>query len=199
MGVPPRFKTSVLFGIAFLLLSNFAGCSDRQEIRPIRVASWGGRFQDDLVENWVKPASRPLFDTDRNGSLERRVRRLTARIEKGINDLDLVHVEEHYVKIPESRNLFESFPERLIPNIPDDLRDASAVPVLQYAYVLAYRNDSVKATRILTWQDFWDTKSFPQKRGLRDVPIGNVEIALLSLGRDLRRGTLRPKALSGPG
>lgn len=193
MGFPARGKSTALFVIAILSLTYFPGCSNKQDARPIRVASWGGRFQDDLVESWVKPAAERCSIQIETVPWNGEYGALTVRIEKGINDLDLVHVEAHYVKIPESRTLFEPFPERLISNVPDDLRDASAVPVLQYAYVLAYRNDSVKATRILTWQDFWDTKSFPQKRGLRDVPIGNVEIALLSLGRDLQRELYDPK------
>jgi putative spermidine/putrescine transport system substrate-binding protein len=111
---------------------------------------------------------------------------LSARIARGINNWDLVHVEAHYVRMPQATELFESYPQRSLVTLePAFGSTAQAVPVLQYAYVLAYLRNAKTAKHQIDWRTFWDVKQFPGNRAVRDFPVGNIEIALMSEGLDV--------------
>jgi putative spermidine/putrescine transport system substrate-binding protein len=170
---------------ASFVLSGCSGCKKESDRPKLRLVSWGGKFQQDMIDDWIKPAAeREGIDIQTeawNGDYEV----LTSRIERGLNTWDLVHVEAHYVGHQRRSELFVGFPNRDIPLLSPDLRDPYAVPVLQYAYLLAYRSDKLKTQKQPDWSDFWDTQSFPGLRGLRDFPIGNIEISLVALGRNI--------------
>jgi putative spermidine/putrescine transport system substrate-binding protein len=157
---------------------------ETKDQQPVRLVSWGGQFQEDLLNFWIKPAAKschvPLEAEAWNGEYAA----LSSRIKKGINAWDIVHVEAHYVQNPDAGDLFESFPERKLMGVSKALQNDRAVPILEYGYVLTYRTDKIKVNKPLTWIDFWDTNRYPGKRGLRDFPLGNIEIALASMGRD---------------
>ncbi|BBE10414.1 FAD/FMN-containing dehydrogenase [Mycoavidus cysteinexigens] len=52
-----------------------------------------------------------------------------------------------------------------------------------FTIVLAYRTDAFKARQApRTWQDFWDVKNFPGRRGLRKSPFDTIEEALMADG-----------------
>lgn len=160
--------------------------------RPVRIVSWGGLFQQALLNDWWQPASEACgikFEADSwNGDYGA----LSARIRKGINDWDLVHVEAHYVENPSAPSLFERFDLNLT-SIDPELKNPFAVPILEYGYVLAYRKDILHIDRQLGWKDFFDVQHIQGRRGLRDVPVGNIEIALVSLGRNLNQVLYDPK------
>jgi len=50
-----------------------------------------------------------------------------------------------------------------------------------WSTVMAYNADKLK-TAPVTWGDFWDTKKFPGKRGMRKGPRYNLEFALMADG-----------------
>lgn len=51
-----------------------------------------------------------------------------------------------------------------------------------YAIVMAYRSDVYKNAGPKNWADFWDTKTFPGRRGFYRNPKGVLESALLAAG-----------------
>jgi putative spermidine/putrescine transport system substrate-binding protein len=55
------------------------------------------------------------------------------------------------------------------------------VGIFVWSTVMAYDADKLKGTPT-TWADFWDTKKFPGKRGLRKGARYNVEFALMADG-----------------
>lgn len=62
-------------------------------------------------------------------------------------------------------------------------RKEYAVGAVAYSTALGYRTDKVPAGKTLTgWKDFWDVKTFPGPRTLRDTPQENLEFALLADG-----------------
>ena len=50
-----------------------------------------------------------------------------------------------------------------------------------WSTVMAYNADKLKVAPV-TWGDFWDTKKFPGKRGMRKGPRYNLEFALMADG-----------------
>jgi putative spermidine/putrescine transport system substrate-binding protein len=59
------------------------------------------------------------------------------------------------------------------------------VAFLSYSEVLAVRTDKLPPGKEMkSWADFWDVKTFPGPRTMRNMPEGNVEFALLADGVD---------------
>ncbi|NPD85149.1 extracellular solute-binding protein [Lentimicrobium sp. L6] len=172
-------QLSIFLVLIFLITS----CSSKKE-KSVKFISWGGKFQKDLVENWVKPISDTLNISLTSESWNGDYGILTSRITKGINTWDIIHVEDHYINHPSAENIFEKFNTENKCKFKDELFNEYGIPLLQYGYILAYdtRNNEVENP---TWNDFFNIQSFSGKRGLRDFPIGNIEIALLALGRGL--------------
>ncbi len=58
-----------------------------------------------------------------------------------------------------------------------------AVGAIAYSTTIGFRTDKAPAGKAFNgWRDFWDTKSFPGPRTLRDSPIENLEFALVADG-----------------
>lgn len=183
--------------VLLLMLSELGlviGCRDKKQdsSEPIRIVSWGGRFQQDLFKDWWTPAAESCGVKIEPDSWDGVYGALTARIQKGINDWDLVHVEAHYVQNADASSLFESF-NRTIDSIDPGLVNQTAVPVLQYGYALAYRRDLLHRTNQPDWAEFFDVGRWPGRRSLRDFPVGNIEIALLAEHRDVNQVLYDPK------
>jgi putative spermidine/putrescine transport system substrate-binding protein len=180
----------VASAIFFSLRAHRKSRQDAAGQRQVNVVSWGGQFQQDLMQNWLLPAARQRGIAVRAASWDGDYGTLTTRIENGLNNWDLVHVEAHYVETPRHENLFEPI-DRVLPLLASpELAKDRAVPVLEYGYVLASRSDKLDLPRPLRWRDFFDTR-IVQRRGARDFPIGNIEIALLSRGYDLKTALYR--------
>lgn len=193
--IPPHIRSAAVVASTALL---FSCGQDSQEDSTVRVVSWGGQFQADLIESWVQPASKAANVSLQTETWDGDYGALTTRIEKHLNTWDLIHVELFFVKNPRSRNLFEAFPNRSLETLGDAIRNDEstsslvasgyAVPVLEYAYVLAGRrgNNGAYDPATLNWAQFWDIKKIPGRRGLRDFPVGNIEVSLASLGHNSR-------------
>lgn len=56
-----------------------------------------------------------------------------------------------------------------------------------YSMILAYRTDKVPAGKTVDgWKSYWDAKTFPGPRAMRDTPLENLEFALLADGVGLK-------------
>lgn len=174
----------MVIALVALAAAGCRGAEDRLPANPVvRLASWGGRFQDDLVRLWVEPAARQCELELQTQSWNGDYAALTARIQRGVNDWDVVHVEAHYVANPFADSLFEAFPgRRLSTALPTLAGEPRAVPVLEYGYLLAFRRDLLNIEHSPDWSVFFES-SLAGRRGVRDFPVGNIEAALLALGR----------------
>jgi putative spermidine/putrescine transport system substrate-binding protein len=56
------------------------------------------------------------------------------------------------------------------------------VGTIVWAVLMAYNADRLKGNEPVTMADFWDTKKWPGKRGMRQGPKLNLEIALMADG-----------------
>lgn len=187
MSIIFRTRRAVLFTVIVIGAALLLNCTKTtpEKPRPIKIVSWGGQFQEDMRTNWWLPVQQKCGIEFEPGSWDGSYGALSARIQRGINDWDIVHVEAHYVKTPEEESLFERFPDRKLERIDQQLNSPMAVPILEYGYVLAYRNDLIKTSTTPDWSTFFDTTNLPGHRALRDFPLGNIEIALLSKGYNL--------------
>ena len=191
-----KWKRNALAAITLVILAPIS-CSDAPKPNePIHIVSWGGQFQADLMQTWVEPAAKEAGVPIRTEIWAGDYGALSLRIKSGLNAWDLVHVEAHYVMDPRRSELFHvldidlnstsvdrSFLDN--PQTATVLKENMVIPVLQYAYVAFARGEETQqAPNKFTWSDFWNIKQYPGRRGLRNTPIGNIEAALLSMGRN---------------
>jgi putative spermidine/putrescine transport system substrate-binding protein len=97
---------------------------------------------------------------------------------------DIVEVESPDVSRGCDEGLFEKMDWSKVGNKADFQPAAvheCGVGVFVWSTVLAYNGDKLK-TAPDTWADFWDTKKFPGKRGMRKGPRYNLEFALMADG-----------------
>jgi len=97
---------------------------------------------------------------------------------------DVVEVESPDINRGCDEGLFEKLDwSKLSPKA--DFQPAAVhecgVGAFVWSTVMAYNADKLK-TAPVTWADFWDTKKFPGKRGMRKGPRYNLEFALMADG-----------------
>jgi putative spermidine/putrescine transport system substrate-binding protein len=73
--------------------------------------------------------------------------------------------------------------EPVIKTIPTQYMSPYGVGTNVYTTVLAYRSDAFKGRKApASWTDFWNTKEFPGRRGMRKYPFDTIEQALMADG-----------------
>lgn len=150
----------------------------------LTVISFGGASGDAMQKAYYGPFNKEnnagLVPGDYNGELSR----IRAMVETGNVSWDLVEVES-----PElSRGCFEGMFEPLDwkklgleGQILDEAIEECGVGTFVWSTVMAYNSDRLK-TAPTSWQDFWNVKDFPGKRGLRRGAKYTLEFALLADG-----------------
>lgn len=153
---------------------------------PVRFVSWGGALQSALIEKWIKPAADSVGIKIQSDTWDGDHAALALRIKRDINDWDIVHVEQFFIDSVSAQEVLQNFEERKLITLLDveDLKRKDAVPLMEYGYVLAFRTDKISTGVVPNWISFWDTRAIPGRRAIRDWPLGNIEIALLSLNQD---------------
>lgn len=158
------------------------------EARDLTIASWGGAYNDALRETLFVPfekanGSHVAEDTYFSGLAE-----LKAMVEASNAKWDVATVEGPELQLGCDEGLYEHLDwsrlgsrDTLIPGAASDCGAGSVV----WGTVLSYNSDAVGANAPKTWADFWDTKTWPGKRGMRSGPKGNLEFALLADGVDV--------------
>lgn len=109
---------------------------------------------------------------------------LKAMVENGEVAWDVVDVESFMVPLGAAQNLFEELDDALVPKaeLLDEAWHPNGVAICFWSTVLAYSTSSHDGRHPSGWRDFWDAKTFPGPRALRNEPAANLEIALLADG-----------------
>lgn len=171
-----RSLTFVLCGLALL--------QGTAQARDLTVASWGGAYQDVQRKIFFEPYSQASGNKVIDDSWEGGIGLLRTHAEGADSGWDVVQVEAEDLQLGCGEGLFVSMDfkriggkDNYIPSAVSECGVGSAV----YNFVLSY--DTSKASRAPKgWSDFFDTKTFPGKRALRQGPKGNLEIALMADG-----------------
>jgi putative spermidine/putrescine transport system substrate-binding protein len=97
---------------------------------------------------------------------------------------DVVEVESPDINRGCDEGLFEKMDWSKVGNKADFQKAAvheCGVGVFIWSTVMAYDAEKLKVAPV-TWADFWNTKKFPGKRGMRKGPRYNLEFALMADG-----------------
>jgi len=167
-----------------LTLCGLALLAGTAQARDLTVASWGGAYQDVQRKIFFEPYSQASGNKVVEDSWEGGIGLLRTRAEGQDGGWDLVQVEAEDLQLGCGEGLFMALDfnriggkDSYIPSAASECGVGNAV----YNFVIGY--DTSKLSRAPTgWADFFDTKTFPGKRALRQGPKGNLEIALMADG-----------------
>ncbi|MFQ5467681.1 MAG: extracellular solute-binding protein, partial [Kiloniellaceae bacterium] len=156
----------------------------------LTVVSWGGSYTKSQVEAYHKPfiakTGIQINSEDYNGGLAE----VKAQVESGNITWDLVDVEVSDAVRGCDEGLLEEIDASILPPAPDgtpakqDFIDGAvtdcAVGTIVWSTIYAYDDTKFTGNKPSTIGDFFDTKTFPGKRGLRKSPKVNLEWALMA-------------------
>ena len=161
------------------------GCNPpRQDGVTLTFASYGGSFQQSQIKAWQEPYTELTgveFINDENTSNAQ----IQAQAESGQVTWDVVDVNGDF-GLDAHAAVLEPLDFDLIPRdeINPDLGTTDyRVPTSTYGTVLGVNTGVTGDQDPTGWADFFDTATFPGKRGIYDYPTGGaLEIALLADG-----------------
>ncbi len=165
---------------AVAVLASFASHAQTQ----ITVVNFGGANgiaqQKAYFEPYEKATGNKIVGVAYNGEQAK----IKAMVEAKNVTWDVVEVESPDLSRGCDEGLFEKLDYSKIGKKSDFTPAAvhdCGVGTFVWSTVMAYNADKIK-TAPVTWADFWDTKKFPGKRGMRKGARYNVEFALMADG-----------------
>ena len=158
----------------------------------LTVVSWGGAYTKSQVEAYHKPFMAEtgvnILSTNYSGGLAE----VKTQVETGNVTWDLVDVEAADAVRGCDEGLLERLDDLDLPSAPDgtpasqDFLDGSlmecGVANIVWSTIYAYNKDLFPGSNPTTMRDFFDTKKFPGKRGLRKTAKATLEFALMGSG-----------------
>ncbi|MBM7062217.1 polyamine ABC transporter substrate-binding protein [Pseudomonas sp. UL073] len=150
----------------------------------LTVISFGGANKNAQAKAfyhpWEKAGNGNIVAGEYNGEMAK----VKAMVDTKSVSWNLVEVESPELARGCDEGLFEELDAAQFGN-PDDFVDGALTPCgvgfFVWSTVLAYNADKLKAAPA-NWADFWDTKKFPGKRGLRKGAKYTLEFALMADG-----------------
>jgi putative spermidine/putrescine transport system substrate-binding protein len=154
------------------------------QARDLTVVSWGGNFQDAqrkiFFETFAKESGKPVLDESWDGGYGV----LQAKVKAGTPNWDAVEVESEELALGCADGIYEKIDWQKLGGkeafLPAAVSDCGVGNIV-WSTGLSYDGDKLKDAP-KTWVDFWDTKRFPGKRGLRKGPKYALEFALMADG-----------------
>ncbi|BAI75315.1 spermidine/putrescine transport system substrate-binding protein (plasmid) [Azospirillum sp. B510] len=175
-----KIKVALGFAATFTALTALASAASA---RDLTVVSWGGAYQDVQKKVYFEPfkaAGTPMNDESWDGG----VGVLRAKVQGGASTWDVVQVESEELALGCDEGLYEKLNFSKIGGedtyLPSTV-NACGVGAIVYDFVLGYDKDKLKDAP-KSWADFFDTKKYPGKRGLRQGAKTTLEIALMADG-----------------
>ena len=150
----------------------------------LTVVSFGGANKAAQVKAfyapWEAAGNGKIVAGEYNGEMAK----VKAMVDTKSVSWDLVEVESPELSRGCDEDMFEQLDPALFGKTEDYVKGAiqpCGVGFFVWSTVLAYNADKLK-TAPTSWADFWDTKKFPGKRGLRKGPKYALEFALMADG-----------------
>ena len=166
---------------AFALACGFVANAAANDITAV---SFGRADQAALTKAYYRPFHDATGIDVKSFSYDGQTTELEQMAKMGKTVWDVIQVESRTLELGCRDGLFEKLDFGQIGNksdfIPGAVTDCG-VGIFAWSVALAYDAEKVKGTP-KSWVDFWDTKKYPGKRGLRRSAKYTLEIALLADG-----------------
>lgn len=178
-------RAGIAAGLA--TITALSGCSSTDPADTLTVVMWGGASQREHVASYVEPWGEAngiqiVQDSPTDYA------KLTAQVESGNVTWGVAEVEPHFaenacasgVLTPLSQEVFDAAEQA---GVDSQYVSKCAIPNLLYSFTIGYNTDTYSDGHPTTWTEFFDTKSFPGKRGFWTEATGGIfEAALLADG-----------------
>lgn len=182
-----RFKTIGLIAAAALV-----GTTAASSAESVTVVSWGGAYTKSQVKAYHEPFTKKtgikVNSEDYSGGLAE----VKAQVESKNVKWDLVDVEVSDAVRGCDEGLLEPIDSSILPAAPDGTPATKdfikggildcAVASIVWSTIYAYDKTKFSGNAPKTIADFFDTKKFPGKRGIRKGPKPILEMALMADG-----------------
>jgi len=152
--------------------------------RPLSVVNYGGTLADAQQSAFIAPFKAATGIDVTASSYSGEQAKVKAMVDGKQVSWDVVEVESTDVGRGCDSGMYEHIDWSKIPegsHLDAAAKTRCGVGVFAWANTFAYNTKQLK-TAPTGWADFWDTKKFPGKRGMRKTARGNLEFALMADG-----------------
>lgn len=185
-----KSKMTTFAAAGALVIGAFVASSAQAE--DLTVVSWGGAYTKSQVEAYHKPFTKEtgikILSENYSGGLAE----IKAQVEAGSVKWDIVDMEMSDAVRGCDEGLLEPLDASMLPAgddgtpaekdfIPGSITEC-AVGTIVWSTIYAYDKSKFPNGGPQTLADFFDTKKFPGKRGMRKTPKANLEMALMADG-----------------
>ncbi len=149
----------------------------------LTVVSFGRADRSALAEAYLEPFAKATSIAVKSFSYDGQVTELTQMVHAGAPVWDVMQVESRTLEQGCRQGLFEKLDAARVPPATDFIPGALSqcgVGIFTWAQALVYSDQLRDGPR--SWADFWDSRKYPGKRGLRRSAKYTLEIALLADG-----------------
>jgi putative spermidine/putrescine transport system substrate-binding protein len=149
----------------------------------LTVISFGRADRAAIAAAYLEPFSQATGIAVQSMSYDGQVTELTQMVHAGAPVWDVMQVESRTLEQGCRQGLFEKLDPARVPRAADLIPGALSecgVGIFTWGHALVYSDQIRDAPH--SWADFWDTRRFPGKRGLRHSAKYTLEIALLADG-----------------
>jgi putative spermidine/putrescine transport system substrate-binding protein len=170
----------IVFGTALMLAGLALPAFAQQQLTIVNFGGANGNAQKKAFYEPIEKQGIKVVPVEYNGEQAK----IKAMVETKKITWDVVEVESPDVARGCDEGLFEKLDYSKIGNKADFLPAAvtdCGIGIFVWSTVMAYNADKLK-TPPTTWADFWDTKKYPGKRGMRKGARYNLEFALMADG-----------------
>lgn len=175
-----------------LALAGLFAASAAAQADSITVVSWGGAYTKSQIEAYHKPYMKKTGITINSADYGGGLAEVKAQVEAGNVTWDLIDLELSDVVLGCQEGLLEELPLDALPPAPDGtpaekdflpgtLQECGVATII-WSTIYAYDKSKFSSGGPQTMADFFDTKKFPGKRGMRKGPKPNLEFALMGDG-----------------
>ena len=158
----------------------------------ITVVSFGGSYAKACVDAYHKPFTEAtgieVRLEDYNGGLAQ----VRAQVESGAVHWDVVDLEMADAELACDEGIIELVELDDLPagvngeppaeDYPEEVMSECGPGGIYFSTIYAYNKDYIKGPAPQKMEDFFDLEKFPGRRGMRRVPVGNLEFALIADG-----------------
>ncbi len=184
-----RTRLRALGLLSALSLAAFSAAAGAQTLT---LVSWGGSYGRSVERAWVEPFTEQtgieVRLEDYNGGLAQ----IRAQVETGNVFWDIVDMTTPDAVRACDEGLLEFVPPEDLPaaadgtpaarDYPPDARSDCAGGGIVSATIVAYNDELFPGEKPSTLEDYFDLEKFPGRRGMRRVPVVNLEFALIADG-----------------
>jgi putative spermidine/putrescine transport system substrate-binding protein len=155
------------------------------EARDFTVVGWGGAAQDRQRELYFAPFAKQEGISFKEDTYLGGWGQFQAMQDTGVVQWDVVQVETAEMIRGCEEGVFAELDWSKLPPKDSFIKNAASdcgVGTIVWSVLMAYNGDRLAGNEPTSMADFWDTEKWPGKRGMRQGPKLNLEIALMADG-----------------